>query len=112
MMIFPTGLGTCGIGWSEAGVTQVMLPAVRGLKGTDVAAADPLPRFVTEAVEGIRALLDGEHRDLGDVRLDWGEIDDFRRRVYVATRAVGPGELATYGELAKEIGAPDGARAV
>ena len=50
--------------------------------------------------------------DLGFVVLDDEEIDAFRREVYAATRAVPPGSTATYGEIARVIGRPDGARDV
>ena len=47
-------------------------------------------------------------------RSDDDGVDEFRRRVYAATRAVGPGETATYGEIARAIGRvdPEGARDV
>ena len=44
--------------------------------------------------------------------LDERGIDPFRRRVYAATRAVQPGTIATYGQVARAIGEPDAARDV
>ena len=70
------------------------------------------PESVLAAVDGIVALLAGEQRDLREVVLDEDGIDEFRLQVYAATRAVGPGETATYGEIARAIGSPDAARAV
>jgi methylated-DNA-[protein]-cysteine S-methyltransferase len=58
------------------------------------------------------SLLDGEPSDLRSLELDESGLDDFRRRVYAATRAVGPGTTATYGEVARTIGEPGAARAV
>lgn len=37
---------------------------------------------------------------------------DFQRRVWAATSAIPFGETATYGEIARKIGAPNGSRAV
>jgi methylated-DNA-[protein]-cysteine S-methyltransferase len=71
-----------------------------------------LPEPVRAAVSGIVALLGGERPDLRDIVLDDSGVDAFRRAVYAATRAVGPGETATYGEIARAIGAPTAARGV
>jgi methylated-DNA-[protein]-cysteine S-methyltransferase len=58
------------------------------------------------------ALLAGERRGLTRVVLDERGIDPFRRAVFAATRAIGPGSTASYGEIARAIGAPGAARAV
>ncbi len=105
---FETAIGDCAVRWSEAGITGVLLPGMR-VRG-DVASDAPGP--VLAAVAGMRAVLAGERRDLREVVLDEEGVDDFRRAVYAATRAVRPGETATYGEIARAIGAPDAARAV
>jgi methylated-DNA-[protein]-cysteine S-methyltransferase len=112
VLTFPTGLGTCGIRWSAAGVTGIVMPRASGLPGLALARAGDVPAPVEAAVEGITALLAGERRDLRDVVLDWAGIDAFRRRVLEAAREVGPGEVVSYGELARWIGDPGGARAV
>jgi methylated-DNA-[protein]-cysteine S-methyltransferase len=104
-MRFETAIGTCGVRWSAAGLTGVSLPVAP-------AGVDAAPPFVLEAVRRIVALLAGEHDDLRDVPLDLSGIDDFRRRVYAATREVGPGSVATYGEIARAAGDPGAARAV
>ena len=108
MLRFETGIGTCGIRWSERGVTGVALLPPPGPHG----APGSVPEPVAAAVAGIVALLAGEPRDLREVVLDEDGIDPFRRRVYAATRAVGPGSTATYGEIARAIGDPGAARAV
>jgi methylated-DNA-[protein]-cysteine S-methyltransferase len=108
MLRFETAIGTCGIRWNERGITGVaVLPA----PGPDEAPAT-VPGPVAAAAAGIVALLAGEPRDLREVVLDEDGIDAFRRRVYAATRAVGPGSTATYGEIARAIGDPGAARAV
>jgi methylated-DNA-[protein]-cysteine S-methyltransferase len=123
MVSFETAIGACRIDWSESGITRVELPArarvpedardaVAGIAGPAIEDARDVPAFVRDAVAGIVALLAGEPRDLREVPLDEDGIDDFRRAVYAATRAVGPGETASYGEIARAIGRPDAARAV
>jgi methylated-DNA-[protein]-cysteine S-methyltransferase len=105
---FETAIGDCAVRWTEAGICGVLLPGMR--ERNDVAPS--APDSVLAAVAGMRAVLEGEHRDLRELVLDEDGIDDFRRAVYAATRAIGPGETATYGEIARGIGAPDAARAV
>jgi methylated-DNA-[protein]-cysteine S-methyltransferase len=112
MLIFETALGTCGVTWSELGLTEVQLPRTRSLTTERRVDGNDVPGTVRDAVRAIVALLDGERLDLRDVAVDERPVDDFRRRVYAATRAVGPGQIATYGEIARAVGAPGAARAV
>ena len=71
-----------------------------------------MPEAIGTAISGIAALLSGERCDLRSVVLDERALDEFQRRVYAATREIGPGETASYGEIARAIGAPQEARAV
>ena len=106
--MFDTALGPVGVEWGDAGITEVLMPGRSGLADD----GRPLPEAISKAVDGIVALLAGEQRDLDDIALDDDGVDEFRRRVYAATRAVGPGETVTYGEIARAIGDPGAARAV
>jgi len=112
MVVFKTAIGTCGVTWSATGLTEVRLPRRRALTGDRRTDASDVPGAVREAIAAIVALLDGERLDLRDVVLDELPLDDFRRRVYAVTREVGPGQTATYGEIARAIGTPGAARAV
>src|SRR5450755_4298853 len=112
MLVFETAIGTCGVAWSEAGLTEVLLPRSRSLTGDRHIDRDDVPGTVRDAIGAIVALLDGERPDLRDIALDELPLDDFRRRVYAVTREVGPGQTATYGEIARAIGTPGAARAV
>jgi methylated-DNA-[protein]-cysteine S-methyltransferase len=107
MLSFDTAIGTCGLRWSDAGITRVLLPGKRELVDEGVP-----PATVLAAAEAITALLDGEKRDLRDIALDFDGVDDFRRAVYEATREIQAGETATYGEIARTIGDPGAARGV
>ena len=111
MLVFETALGACGITWSDAGITGVLLPGTRGLSRRS-AASPAVPAPVNDTVAAIVALLDGEPTDLRGVVLDESGIDPFRRSVYAATREIGPGSTASYGDIARAIGKPDAPRAV
>jgi methylated-DNA-[protein]-cysteine S-methyltransferase len=112
MVLFETKIGTCGVRWSEAGISEVAMPRSRGLIGERLDASSDIPDGVREAIANMVALLDGERPDLRSVALDERHIDAFRRRVYAATREVGPGATASYGEVARAIGEPRAAREV
>jgi methylated-DNA-[protein]-cysteine S-methyltransferase len=105
---FDTAIGTCGLRYGPAGITRVYLPG----RPREGAAPGDAPPEVRAAAEAIQALFRGEPRDLREVVLDESELDDFRRAVYAATRQVGPGETASYGDIAKAIGQPGAAQAV
>ena len=64
------------------------------------------------AIDGMREVMAGRAVDLRDVPLDEQGLDDFRRAVYAATREIAPGTTRSYGEIARAIGRPDGARDV
>jgi methylated-DNA-[protein]-cysteine S-methyltransferase len=112
LLIFDTALGRCGIRWSDSGITSVLLPSAATSRRLPLPDAAAVPSDVRDAIEGIRAVLEGKRRDLRDIRLDERGIDPFRRRVYAATRDVEPGTIATYGQVARAIGEPDAARDV
>ena len=111
---FDTPLGRCAVRWTEAGLSGVLLPGAAGRTGPRFEDADPadLPPFVRLAIEGMIAVLSGGNPDLGQVPFDERDLDDLRRAVYAATRDIPPGQTRSYGEVAKAIGRPDGARDV
>lgn len=113
---FDTALGRCGVVWSRLGLVGSLLPdaSPQRLQRRHPGAVltDELPAPVQHAVQGIRALLGGEMRDLRDVVLDERGIPAFRRQVHALTRAIPPGQTRTYGEIAAALGQPGAARAV
>lgn len=108
--IFDTGIGRCGIVWSEAGIVAVQLPEARELDTRrrlfqlypDAREQRPPPN-VEFAIEGIAAQLRGAAVDLYDVGLDWTGHPVFNQRVYEYTRVIPRGETRTYSELAAEM---------
>src|SRR6186997_1738690 len=109
---FNTELGRCAVRWTEAGISGVLLPKAGGRTGPSIEEGVAVPRFVADAIHGMTAVMGGHARDLRDVPLDQRGIDDFRRAVYAATRDIPAGTTRSYGEVAKAIGRPDGARDV
>ena len=104
---FETALGRCAVEWSEHGLTRVWLPEAPAGRHDD----DP-PAAVADAIDKLRALLAGEDVDLRDVPLDLDGVPEFDQQVYAVARALPRGVTATYGELARRVGAPGAAQAV
>ena len=108
--IFDTGIGRCGIAWSEYGVVGVQLPEARELETRgrmlrqypEARELRP-PENIEIAIEGIVALLRGQPSDLTDVKLDISGIQPFNMRVYEFARTIPRGETRTYGEVAASL---------
>ena len=109
-MTFDTELGRCAVRWTDAGISGVLLPTAGGLPGPRLEDGAAVPPFVREAIDGMVAVMAGVARDLRDIPIDDRGVDPFRRAVYAATREIGPGTTRSYGEVARSIGYPDGAR--
>jgi methylated-DNA-[protein]-cysteine S-methyltransferase len=112
MVTFQTELGRCAILWTDAGISGVLLPHRAGRPGPAFEDGPTVPGFVRLAIEAMTAVMAGQPRDLRDTPLDERGIDDFRQAVYSATRDIPPGATRSYGEVARAIGRPDGARDV
>ena len=117
--LFDTGIGRCGIAWSNKGVIGVQLPErspqatpTRLLRHCPTAEETEPPKPIARAIEDIQALLRGEKKSLRAVQLDMSRVNAFCARVYDTARAIPPGATRTYGDIARAIGDPDGARAV
>lgn len=123
--LFDTSVGQCGIAWSERGVACLLLPGrsasamrarllqrLASIGETVDDAAQDLPESIRAAIAAIKALLQGESRDLLEIELDMRDVPELACRVYRVARAILPGETLTYGEVARRIGSPGAARAV
>jgi methylated-DNA-[protein]-cysteine S-methyltransferase len=115
--LFDTAIGRCAIAWSERGTVAVRLPerddaALRAqlLRRHPDANETTPPEDVAQAVDGITALLAGEHRDLSGAVLDLDGVPEFNRRVYAVARTIKPGATLTYGAIAAQLGEPDARR--
>jgi methylated-DNA-[protein]-cysteine S-methyltransferase len=108
--IFDTGVGRCGIVWSDAGIVSVQLPESREIETRrrlfrlyPEAREQRPPLMVEVAIEGIVALLRGEISEFSDVTLDMAGISTFNQRVYEFTRTIPRGETRTYSEVASQM---------
>jgi methylated-DNA-[protein]-cysteine S-methyltransferase len=70
-----------------------------------------MPRRLDPARRELERYFDGKLRDF-EVPVDWALVGEFARRVLRSTARIPYGSVASYGEVAAEIGTPRGARAV
>jgi len=117
--LFDTAIGTCALIWEDEHFIGAQLPerdqdaARRRLARRFPEADEVIPDgFVAQAVAGIRALFEGEKRDLSDLPVALDTVSDFNRKVYEIALSIPHGETLTYGEVAQRIGDPGAARAV
>jgi len=111
--IFDTAIGACGIVWTRRGVCGVQLPEgseaatrARVLRRHAGAVEAAPPPDVRKAIDGIVALLAGEHADLSAIVIDDEDTPAFNAKVYAIARAIPPGGTMTYGDIAKRLGDP------
>jgi methylated-DNA-[protein]-cysteine S-methyltransferase len=131
--VFETAWGWCAARVTETGVAALELPmgsreralraAAKWEAGTGEAArtyaldarpatvARELGRLAGEVVRQVRAYFDGRLQEF-DLPLDWSGATDFRRAVWQALLALPFGATTSYGEMARGLGRPRGARAV
>ena len=102
---FPTSLGSCRLGWTEAGVR--FLPF-----GLGPEPGDAPPPWVREAVAALTAHLAGEGPFPLGIPLDLRGCTPFQRRVAEVLLATRPGQTLTYGAVALLAGSPGASRAV
>jgi methylated-DNA-[protein]-cysteine S-methyltransferase len=116
--LFDTAIGRCALVWRGGLVIGAALPeetddrarARLAKRFPGAVEADP-PPFAAEAIARIVGLLDGRKDDLGDVPLDL-RGSELELAVWEATRSIPCGEVRSYGDIAREIGAPHAAQAV
>lgn len=120
--VFPTSIGQCAVAWSHEGISATQLPertpaatAARIRRQTNTQAVDSraLPGFVDEAIDRIQAVVGGAtDDDLATLRIDCEGLSAFTTDVLQVVRSIQPGATMTYGDIARRVGRPDGARAV
>ena len=119
LCLFDTAIGACGIAWHDSAIVAVQLPeptrerTIARMCGRMAAVPESVPpAWVSQAIARIQRLLQGEHDDLADLPLDMDGIPGFQQHVYAVARAIPPGRVLTYGEVARRIGEPGASRAV
>ena len=117
--LFDTAIGRCAIAWNARGIVCVQLPEADDAKTrarirrrfANALEAAPAAE-IERAIAAIVALLEGKRRGLDDIALDMTNVGAFERRVYEIARTIPPGEVLTYGDIAKRLGDPGAAQAV
>ena len=122
---FPTAIGDCTLSWDTAGLTGFSLPLTPRFESSPSSAVRPPPSAVgrppsvvyppeiAALIARVQRHLAGEPQDFSDLDYDWSRVTAFRSRVLRALLRVKPGRTATYGDLARAIGAKPGtARAI
>jgi methylated-DNA-[protein]-cysteine S-methyltransferase len=118
--LFETAAGVAAIGWKDAAVTNLRLPAPDALE-TERSVLRRLPGAArAEASADIAAVIDaairyfdGERIEFFEILVDPGQQPPFFAQVYAFIRTLGWGETTTYGAVARALEAgPEHARAV
>ena len=117
--LFDTAIGRCALVWRGGLVIGAALPeasderARAGLarRFPGAVEAEP-PPFAERAIAQIVDLLAGGRADIAGIPLDLRAGSVFERAVWEAARRIPRGEVRSYGEIAREIGAPHSAQAV
>lgn len=118
--LFETAAGVAAIGWKDARITTLRLPAPtapeteRALlrRRPDAMRAEP-PTAIQAVIDAAIRYFAGERVDFFDVPIDLGEQPPFFARVYEQVRKLGWGETTTYGAIARDLDAgPEYARTV
>jgi len=100
--------------WPRAGAPKVpsQTPSHPGLgHGVARRVSSERSSFVAEVIARLRSYFDGDSSALEGVPVDLEYETPFLERCATALRAIPPGEVVTYGELAALAGAPGAARA-
>ena len=117
--LFDTAIGRCAVVWRGDSMIGAALPegseaqirARLARHFPEASEREPTPAMAA-AIAAIIALLDGEKADLSAIAVDLDDAPGFERKVYAEGRAIPPGEVRTYGEIARAIGMPGAAQAV
>ncbi len=101
-------MGSLGFAVDGAGLCRVDFRGSPAASGDDPTPGDPV---LDEAADQLWRYFAGELTDF-DLPLSVTEGSPFERAVWRAIADIPYARMRTYGEIAAEVGAPDGARAV
>lgn len=117
--LFSTPIGTCAIAWRDGVIIGFQLPELsdrevlqRMQSKCSPGSATVPPPWVAVLIERIQNHLSGRSDPFADVPLCFATAPSFHKAVYELVRKIRPGVVRTYGDVARELGAPQAARAV
>jgi len=105
--LFETALGWMALGWTEGGISRVLLPgeAPDRMRERLVAASGVEDDAGQGAVVArIVAYAEGAEDAFQDVALDLSAVPELNRRIYDHIRGLGWGVTTTYGAVARWLG--------
>jgi DNA-3-methyladenine glycosylase II len=108
---FDTRVGRVGFSWNPRGLERLVFGKAAGDLGGDPLVKRPRGP-VGDVVKRVKAHLKGNLDTFRDVPVDLRDLSDTTVKVLHTLRRVGPGKVATYGELATKSGIPGASRAV
>jgi AraC family transcriptional regulator of adaptative response/methylated-DNA-[protein]-cysteine methyltransferase len=115
MYVAATADGVVAAAWrtTEARfVRRLQARLGRAIVPAEAAEHHPAARRLADALPVLEALLRGEPADGAAIPVDLRDRPAWDRRVLEAVRGIAWGETASYGEVARWVGAPRAARAV
>ncbi|HWR38785.1 MAG TPA: MGMT family protein [Patescibacteria group bacterium] len=117
--LLKTDWGTVASVWSETGLWELSFPredtaaALADIQVVDVReAAEPQDEWPAVLEKELQLYFRGFPADFSGIPLDWRHYTPFQAAVLRHTQAIPSGTVATYGQVAREVGYPRAARAV
>jgi methylated-DNA-[protein]-cysteine S-methyltransferase len=111
-----TPLGDIWLAVTERGLAAVEIQSereafIRELKRRGFEDVIEDPQQVEQAAQQVSEYLEGKRRDF-DLPIDWTGMGGFQQTALRLVWAVPYGQVATYGEIARQLGKPQAGRAV
>lgn len=105
--IIDTALGQMVIGWTDIGLSRLMLPgesAAEMRQRMESKGRIEQPAGQPELVARIEAYTEGAEDNFADFPVDLDGVPDTNRRIYEHIRELAWGETTTYGAIARWLG--------
>ncbi|MDP8255414.1 MAG: methylated-DNA--[protein]-cysteine S-methyltransferase, partial [Candidatus Alcyoniella australis] len=115
-VVFPTALGFAAAAWRGELIIRIVLPC-RTRRAARIALEVALPKVELDQhghplVEDLVAYFCGSNPELSHYRVDLNRLGEFSAAVLQRTRRIPYGATTTYGDIARDLGRPQAARAV
>jgi methylated-DNA-[protein]-cysteine S-methyltransferase len=115
--LFPTSIGWCGVLTTQRGLLRLYAGyAERNQLLNHIAGAVDSHKKKVPAtgivIDKIKRYCSGKHVSFEGCKMDWSSLSPFQQKVLKAALKIPYGSVETYGNLARTIGCPRGARAV
>ena len=110
-LVAATERGVVAAGWATT-EEGILADLRRRLGPVEVVAEGPAADVLAAALPSLKAILAGEPAPTAPIPIDLDDRPRFDQVVLGAVRGIGWGETASYGEIARRVGAPRASRAV